>query len=114
MWTVCPLWFTLEPWLPAPSFREGSSMLLRSCALLLLAGLASSAPPVVRLDAHGDPLPDAAVGRLGTTRWQAGMYVIAMTFSPDGQLVAMAGDDGAVRLWEASSGKLVRALWGHR
>jgi WD40 repeat protein len=38
---------------------------------------------------------------------------IEMALSPDGALVATSGYDGMVRLWEASTGKLVRVLVGH-
>src|SRR5262249_23235127 len=45
--------------------------------------------------------------------------VRAVAFSPDGELIASGGGDraeykGEVRLWEGSTGKLLRGLDGHR
>jgi len=34
-------------------------------------------------------------------------------FSPDSKLIAIGGTDGRVRLWDSTSGKLVRTLEGH-
>jgi WD40 repeat protein len=35
-------------------------------------------------------------------------------FSPDGNLVATSGDDRMIRLWDTTSGQLVRELEGHK
>jgi WD40 repeat protein len=66
------------------------------------------------VDRDGDPLPDGAVARLGTSRWRPGGYGARLAISPDGSLLASAGTDGALRLWETDTGKEVRVCWGHR
>lgn len=80
--------------------------------LLLLVPSTLCAQPLV--DRHGDALPDGAVARLGTARWRQGEAAHALAFAPDGQILASAGGDGFVRLWERKTGRELTRLAGHR
>jgi WD40 repeat protein len=61
-----------------------------------------------RVDAHGDPLPDAALARLGTTRFRTG-YASYAVLSPDAKLIALPGYNSLSLLDAATSG-LVRHI----
>lgn len=41
------------------------------------------------------------------------LWVHSVAFSPDGRMLATATNDGAVTLWDAVSGKVLRTLQGH-
>lgn len=68
---------------------------------------------VVRTDQQGDPLPEGAVARLGTTRLRVGGWVHGLDFSPDGRFLASGAVDDTVRIWEVATGKESRRLGGH-
>ncbi len=61
-----------------------------------------SAAPVT--DLHGDTLPDGAVARLGTVRFNHGEQLNALFYSPDGKFVYSQGN-GLLYRWDADTGK---------
>src|SRR5262249_61916978 len=63
---------------------------------------------VSKTDRYGDPLPEQAIARLGTTRFRPGGTVTAVAFSPDGRLLAAGGYDGSFCLVETANGRVVR------
>src|SRR5262245_45358329 len=62
------------------------------------------------LDRHGDPLPPAALARLGTVRWRSplrdGSGFARVGFSPDGRVV-LATSDAGLCLWDVNTGRPV-------
>jgi RNA polymerase sigma factor (sigma-70 family) len=58
-----------------------------------------------RTDQYGDPLPDGALARLGTTRFRLGAPV---ALSPDGKTVVTT--DGT--FWDVATGQLIRRVKG--
>jgi hypothetical protein len=91
------------------------------CAAALLLGLPAAGtgdkpkpPPKKKdVDHYGDKLPFAAVHRLGTARLRHGDAVTAVYYSLDGKLLASAGADRTVRLWDPATGKELCQLVGH-
>jgi RNA polymerase sigma factor (sigma-70 family) len=75
-----------------------------------------AAPPAERqeakpaLDRHGDPLPPGAVARMGTVRLRTGNTVYAVAWTPDGKLLATAGEGRLIQIWDPTSGKEVARL----
>lgn len=66
------------------------------------------------LDAADDPLPAHALRRLGSQHWRHGATVIALAFTPDGKHLLSAGRDGAIRLWDSTSGRQIAVLESNR
>jgi WD40 repeat protein/DNA-binding Lrp family transcriptional regulator len=87
--------------------RYFSTLLQILLGLLTAAQLLAGEPAEKRpkVDSHGDPLPPLARLRIGTTRFQHGGEIIALAFAPDGRSIATIGRDGALRLWNITSGK---------
>src|SRR5215472_19086146 len=60
--------------------------------------------PAPKLDAHGDPLPPAAIGRLGTLRFRHRNQNLA-GWTPDGKALVLFGRDG-LQAMDAATGKV--------
>jgi WD40 repeat protein len=107
-------------------------MFPRQRLLLLAAYLAAfgtdPARGQPRLDAAGDPLPEKALVRLGTTRFRQSDHAVTLAYSPDGRVLATAGGEyapgyrgqgwassiyGLIHLWDPTTGKELRRLEGH-
>jgi WD40 repeat protein len=76
--------------------------------LLLLGGAAFAADPA--RDGDGNPLPEGALLRLGTTRFRQPSYTTALALSPDGKTLAVGGAGDFLRLLDAGTGREVRQL----
>src|SRR4051794_7715555 len=87
--------------------RVGGVVLLVTC---LAAPAALSGGKAPRTDRHGDPLPDGALARVGSTRLRHASAVGGLAFSPDGKVIATGGYDEAMYLWDAGTGRELRRL----
>ena len=68
-------------------------------------GPVAAVVPAPRPAPAGDPLPDGALARLGTTRFAPGAVVGEIAYSPDGKLLATIDGDGELELWDAATGR---------
>jgi WD40 repeat protein len=79
--------------------------------LALLAGVpiqavGQTAPPAARrTDHYGDPLPAAAIVRMGSVRFRHGAWVSAVAFAPNGKSIASGSWDATVRIWDPATGQ---------
>jgi WD40 repeat protein len=96
----------------------------RACCLCLLAAClvfstqrpahsqSGEARARLDVDSYGDPLPEAALARLGTVRLRHGDAGARIAFSKNGKQLASAGQDG-ITVWEVASGKRVQHIARH-
>src|SRR5260370_42592953 len=82
-----------------------NTIVLAVVSALPLLGAAPAPIDLKPTDRYGDPLPVGAIARLGTLRFRHAGQVVAVVYSPDGKLLATAGYDETVRLWETAGGK---------
>jgi WD40 repeat protein len=72
--------------------------------------LCASAPPAaVKTDAYGDPLPEGAVARLGTTDRRM-MPPSEYTFIADGKTLVTLNSGLTVQFWDVATGRLLRTV----
>jgi WD40 repeat protein len=64
-----------------------------------------------RRDNYGDPLPPAAIARLGTVRLRHGGAVGFVAYALNGTAIVSAGNDQVVRVWDSRSGSPIRSLF---
>jgi RNA polymerase sigma factor (sigma-70 family) len=70
-------------------------------------------PREPRVDLYGDPLPEGAVARLGTTRFRhepRGDGWLVTAISRDGKILATHDTHESLRLWSLEDGKLLREI----
>jgi RNA polymerase sigma factor (sigma-70 family) len=61
----------------------------------------------LRQDRHGDPLPEAALARLGTVRLRHATGAHSLAFTRDGKSLFTAGQGEPARLWDVATGRLL-------
>lgn len=57
-----------------------------------------------------DQLPTGALARVGTVRFRHGSVVTSLAYSKDGKTIVTASWDTTVRMWDAASGRELRAF----
>src|SRR5439155_2599505 len=58
-----------------------------------------------RTDLYGDPLPEGAVARIGTSRLRDSAGTTVIAFSQDGRRLAYGNENGLIHVCEAADGK---------
>ena len=66
------------------------------------------------IDRRADPLPEHARLRIGGTRFNHGNSIRQVLYTPDGKSMVAIDGTGAVLVWDAATGRMVRAIGGPR
>ncbi len=74
------------------------------------AGIAADRPQPTPVDRFGDPLPKHARARMGTIRFHDGSSVSQVLYNPSGVSLVSVNRVGLVRIWDAATGRIVRAI----
>lgn len=69
-----------------------------------------TSPKKAHTDRHGDPLPQAALARLGTTRFRLGNGLYGMALAPNGKTAVSVGGNNWTQFWDVSTGKETRRI----
>jgi hypothetical protein len=88
------------------SLLAGTAIILASLNSAAVAGGVKNG--VQHLDFYGDPLPEHALFRIGTSRLRTGRTVQSLAFTADGKGLVTAGE--GIHLWEVRSGKDVSSI----
>ena len=79
------------------------------CLALTVATAADPLPKAPRTDVYGDPLPEGALVRFGTSRLRhAGLS--DFVFLQGGKTVLSSGSDRVLRFWDVATGQQTRAV----
>jgi RNA polymerase sigma factor (sigma-70 family) len=70
------------------------------------------AKPLARRDVYGDPLPEHAIARFGTVRFQTFSDWSPVVYAPDGKSIATNGLNHTICLHDAETGKEIGRLVG--
>lgn len=68
-------------------------------------GRAPSVQPGLSVDRHGDPLPNGALARIGTTRFRHGNWVQSLAFSGDGKRLSSSSYWHEDAVWDVATGR---------
>ena len=109
-WIEFPMQHTAPATHGSQPFTSRSRVPSRCAAIALCAMLAGAvtADAQVGHDTLGDPLPAGALARLGTQRLRLVHDAMDVAFTLDGKRLCGVDIMGAVREWDASTGKLLR------
>ncbi len=66
------------------------------------------------IDRRADPLPEHARLRIGGTRFNHGNLIRQVLYTPGGKSMVAIDGTGAVLVWDAATGRMVRAIGGPR
>jgi WD40 repeat protein len=91
----------------AMKFKRHSLPVVLAVSLVVPGNLHAGGGPAAgqRVDAWGDPLPDGALFRLGSTRFHHLHEISDMRFSPDGRTLTAVAGNGMTMTWDVATGK---------